>query len=478
MIAEQLPRIDQAIEARRIEDWSRAAAAEENAADPITRYYISEAEEASAVFFSGAQSLPEAGFGKAVFLAQNRTVITDPPAFDAVLNQVLPTSGRWLAPPFDLPQRLGEPAKVIGRWVRLSPSLPLPDDAGQLLELADAEIDRLIGPSASMRQEMADLASATTAITAISVIEELEYGQQGNGWLFVVSRAENGKKRRVTLATGHRVSEDMFSRLPIAGALRDKKVLLVGCGAIGAFAAIELARAGVGEIAFCDYDLVEPGNTVRWPLGRQAWGLRKTVALQEFLVRNYPFTKSVALNGQVGAATADAKIAAQMRENPIAQIHRAICAADVVIDATASTEIQHAMAFMAREAGKPFVVGYGTLGAVGGVVARFPISLSACFVCLHEHWADGALPLPTIDETGMVFPVGCNAPTFSGGAFDLQEVSLEITRSAIGLMAPEAYDPGEWQLATLSLKEGDRRILPRWDADAITPHPRCACGNK
>nr|WP_276593192.1 ThiF family adenylyltransferase [Sphingomonas sp. GC_Shp_3] len=267
----------------------------------------------------------------------------------------------------------------------------------------------------------------------------------------------------------------MFSRLPIAGALRDKKALLVGCGAIGAPALLELARAGWGQVTFLDYDRVEPGNTVRWPLGRAAWGLPKVTALHEFLVRNYPFTKAIAMNGQVGAATTDVDLAAKATRNPIVDLRQAILDADVIIDASAATECQQALAFLARDLGRPLVVGYATEGVAGGVVARFPVGSPACLVCLHEHWADGTLPKPAVDEAGTVLPVGCNAPTFTGGAFDLQEVSLEIVRSAVGMVAPDAYDKGGWQLATLTLRDGDRRVLPIWHADAIPLHPRCGC---
>lgn len=473
VIGVQLPQIDRAIVARRGGEWEEAAAAEEQVPDPITNYFVDRAEEHSAIFFSGSQRVPKAAFGKAVFLAQNRTVGGDPQPFEAVLSKVLPTGGPWLAPAYDLPQRLVRPAELNGRWVRLP--LPLPDDPERLLAIADAEIDRLVGPNAALRSELAKVTSQGVSITGILVQEELGYGpgRTGDGWLFLASRGAPGKKRKVALIAGHRVSEDMFARLPIAGALRARKALLIGCGAIGAPAVVELARAGIGQVAFCDYDRVEPGNTVRWPLGRAAWGLRKTIALQEFLISNYPYTKTVALNGQIGAATSEEKVAAKTNRNPVADIRAWIEEADVVIDASASPECQQALAFLARDVARPHVVGYATEGVAGGIVARFPVGSPACLVCLHEHWEDGTIVKPEVDETGTVLPVGCNAPTFTGGAFDLQEVSLEMVRTAIGLIAPDAYDPGDWQLSTVTLREGGRRVLPRWRADAIPVHPRC-----
>lgn len=474
MIARQLPKIGDAIEARAEGENERAGALEEQAPDPLTPYFAGLFEPASAVFFDGDQRVPPSGFGFAEFLVQGRTVIADPMPVDIVLSRVTPPTGRWLGAVYDLPQRVGEPQKVQGRWVRLDG--PIPHDPDAILEAAHAELGRLAGLDVNLRGRLDAVAAQPFSVTAILVREELAYGEYGNGWLFAVSRQQAGRRRKVTLVRGMRVSADMFSRLPIAGALRDKKVLVVGCGAIGAFAAIELARAGVGTVVLSDYDVVEPGNSVRWPLGRSSWGLGKTIALQQFLVHNYPFTKAVALVGRIGAATSDLTEAKRADGDPTAVLRKEIATSDVVVDASASTECQQAIAFLAREAKKPLVVGYGTLGAAGGVVARFPAGSPACLVCLSEHWADGTLPQPAVDHEGEVLPVGCNAPTFAGGAFDLQEVSLEMVRSAIGMMVPDAYDAGAWQLSTLTLRVEGRRVLPRWTADGIAPHPRCACG--
>jgi len=81
-------------------------------------------------------------------------------------------------------------------------------------------------------------------------------------------------------------------------------------------------------------------------------------------------------------------------------------------------------------------MGYATVGLAGGVVARFVHDSKSCLVCLHEHRKDEKhISKPRLDNTGMVTPLGCNAPTFTGGGFDLQEVSLEVVRSAVGLLS-------------------------------------------
>ena len=325
------------------------------------------------------------------------------------------------------------------------------------------------------------------SITGIVFPEEVEYGKgrAGVGWIFIAGRQnlKDGKlgSLKTSLARGERTGErEIFARLPVASSLREKKVLLFGCGAIGSFVAVELARAGVGSLDLFDQDVVQPGNSLRWPLGRTALGIKKSVALYEFILQNYPWTNISAYTGQLGFAPVDVTWLPpdfKTRPSPLDQLQSLIQEADLIIDATASTEVQHTLTIHCRELNKPYIIGYVTEGLAGGIVARFQPNSEICWVCVNEHWYDKNLQELRVDETGVLTPVGCNQPTFTGGGFDLQEVSLEIVRSAVGLLSNGAYDPGEWSLAILELLDDDElRILPQWTVHSPAPHPLC-CGS-
>ncbi|MDP1738051.1 MAG: ThiF family adenylyltransferase [Caulobacter sp.] len=293
------------------------------------------------------------------------------------------------------------------------------------------------------------------------------------GWLFIVSdRDPDTKARRHRLVRGYRIPEDLQVRVPVAAALTGKKVLVLGVGALGSFAATELARAGVASLTLIDSDAVEPGNSVRWPLGRPYWGLPKVWALAQFVMVNYPATTVHHEIWRVGAADAQKPVEGYFYADDADRLRQFILAADVVVDASASTECQQAVAYFCRKLGKPLVIGYATEGAAGGVVAKFPADSAACFICLHDHWKDDGFPLPAVDKAGTIVPLGCNQPTFTGGSFDLQEVSLEIVRSAVSLLAPNAYEPGAWQVAVLSHSDDGTRQLPRWRGTTLSP--RCS----
>lgn len=56
--------------------------------------------------------------------------------------------------------------------------------------------------------------------------------------------------------------------------LHDATVMIVGCGAVGSFAAEALARSGVGHIILVDFDVVEESN-----INRQIFALSSTIGL-------------------------------------------------------------------------------------------------------------------------------------------------------------------------------------------------------
>lgn len=70
--------------------------------------------------------------------------------------------------------------------------------------------------------------------------------------------------------------------------LRNRKVVVVGCGAIGSAVARLLAQAGVGELAFVDSDDLSSANVSRHLLGLPHIGFNKAFLLQTELARQFP----------------------------------------------------------------------------------------------------------------------------------------------------------------------------------------------
>jgi hypothetical protein len=114
-----------------------------------------------------------------------------------------------------------------------------------------------------------------------AALYKMEVGFQvdGMGWLFpflygprrVFRPAKPGKREQgphITFLPTYRAGEaDLSTRVPAVRILRDRKVAVVGVGAVGAPLAVELARNGCRKLHLLDHDVVEPGNSIRWPLG-------------------------------------------------------------------------------------------------------------------------------------------------------------------------------------------------------------------
>jgi molybdopterin-synthase adenylyltransferase len=87
-----------------------------------------------------------------------------------------------------------------------------------------------------------------------------------------------------------------------------KHVLIIGCGAVGAHVAIQLAQAGILRLAFVDHDILNPENTFRHVLGRQHWGEAKVDALAQQLKCNLPYAAIAPVQKRIQRAIADGTI--------------------------------------------------------------------------------------------------------------------------------------------------------------------------
>ncbi len=72
-------------------------------------------------------------------------------------------------------------------------------------------------------------------------------------------------------------------QVPVLQARREKRVLLLGCGSLGAPVAELLVRSGIDELHLLDKETLEPENCARHILGVDEMGLSKAVALTQRL---------------------------------------------------------------------------------------------------------------------------------------------------------------------------------------------------
>lgn len=75
----------------------------------------------------------------------------------------------------------------------------------------------------------------------------------------------------------------------------NRKILLAGCGAVGGYLALELARSGIQDLVLVDPQRQRPENTFRHVLGRTSWGKNKAEALASKTNSSLPYMSAEAV---------------------------------------------------------------------------------------------------------------------------------------------------------------------------------------
>jgi molybdopterin/thiamine biosynthesis adenylyltransferase len=152
-------------------------------------------------------------------------------------------------------------------------------------------------------------------------------------------------------------------------------VAIVGCGALGAFQAGALARAGVGRLRLIDRDYVELSNLQRQWLYEEAdarEGLPKAVAAARRLAAA---NSSIAVEPLVADLTPE-------------NVEDLLGGADLILDGTDNFETRYLINDFAVERFIPWVYG-GAVGSYGIVLPVIP-GRTACFECVYPEAPSGA----------------------------------------------------------------------------------------
>jgi integrative and conjugative element protein (TIGR02256 family) len=102
-----------------------------------------------------------------------------------------------------------------------------------------------------------------------------------------------------------------------------KRVIVWGCGALGANVAIHLARAGVSKLTLIDDKKINPGVLVRQPFYREQCGINKAVALKDIITKT---------NGNIEIEAFDSDISDLLNDQNN-------FVTDFLIDCTASNQV-------------------------------------------------------------------------------------------------------------------------------------------
>lgn len=220
--------------------------------------------------------------------------------------------------------------------------------------------------------------------------------------------------------------------------LQGKRVLVLGCGALGAPIAEHCVRAGVAALTVADNGSVSPGILVRQPFADADIGRPKATVLAERLTT---IRRDLIVEHVVGNVV-----------NTFLRPNVDPPAFDLVVDATADigvrTALEHARA--ARRDDWPPVVtalfGHqatrglvtvslpGATGAGHDILRRTAIESRSAARATWTDVADDFFPDPP--RTDMFFPEpGCSAPTFVGSSVQTGALAATLFWEALNVLA-------------------------------------------
>lgn len=167
------------------------------------------------------------------------------------------------------------------------------------------------------------------------------------------------------------------------------RVLLVGCGALGASHAEMLARAGVGTLRVVDRDFVEYTNLQR-----------QTLFSEDDASSRIP--KAIAAKNRIGRINSEIDVEPVVTDVNNSNIESLIDGCDLVLDGTDNFQIRYLVNDACVKHGKPWIYGAAVSG-YGTTMTVLP-GKTPCLRCIFEEMPDAGSS-PTCDTAGVIMPI-------------------------------------------------------------------------
>lgn len=459
-LAMQLPKV---LSAARTEDREEAKYKEESQAEPLT--FFLPYPRGSVVFVMDDREVP----GDAELGHMHFRVAASQTEFRAVASAVFGKSRKVIFEVEENPFLRGFPKRFEGYWYRSTLS-PAGMSADEFLRKLAVEHPPVAMP------KWAEFNGGRYELIGVRIPEESAWRELGESWLFILRLELRQKANKRALLQKHFIRtarasrSQMQARIPELSVLPSKKIAIIGLGCMGGPSAIECARAGVGEVRLMDDDSVEPGTTVRWPLGFSAVGRAKADALQSFIENNFPYSKVRAGVFRMGAVPGIGGTSLEEYQAFLEDV-------DLIYDATAEEGINYLLSELARDMNIPYVGLSTTWGGWGGRVWTIrPGENAGCWYCLRKWIDDEKIPVPPECPNGLISIPGCGDPTFTGASFDTSMIPLMAVRTAVSILSEGTggYPGPSWDVVNVRLRNEDGSLcLPQWQDFKLPVHPEC-----
>ncbi len=183
----------------------------------------------------------------------------------------------------------------------------------------------------------------------------------------------------------------LFNQIGQAGQekLKNSRVLLVGCGALGASHTEMLARAGVGKLRIVDRDFVEFTNLQRQTLYSESDAKER-------------LPKAVAAKTRISEINSEIEVEALVADVNQNNIESLIENCDLVLDGTDNFQVRYLVNDACVKLQKTWI--YGAAVSSYGTTMTIQPNQTPCLRCIFEEIPDAGSS-PTCDTSGVIMPI-------------------------------------------------------------------------
>ncbi len=225
--------------------------------------------------------------------------------------------------------------------------------------------------------------------------------------------------------------------------LLGSRVLIVGCGALGASHAEMLARAGVGKLRIVDRDFVEFTNLQRQTLFKESDAAER-------------LPKAIAAKTRIREINSDVEIEAIVADVNNSNVERLIDGCDLVLDGTDNFQVRYLLNDACVKHGRTWI--YGAAVSSYGTTMTIRPHTTPCLRCIFEEMPDAG-SAPTCDTAGVIMPI-------------ISTVSATQISEALKILVGDT-DSLHGSLMQFDVWANDRQRINLGE-----PNPECKCCSK
>src|SRR5687768_16814084 len=171
--------------------------------------------------------------------------------------------------------------------------------------------------------------------------------------------------------------------------LLSARVLIVGCGALGASHAEMLSRAGVGHLKIVDRDFVEFTNLQRQTLYKESDAAERT-------------PKAIAAKARIAEINSGIEVEGIVADINQSNVEHLIADVDLVVDGTDNFQVRYLVNDACVKLNKTWI--YGAAVSSYGTTMTIVPGKTPCLRCVFEEMPDAG-SAPTCDTAGVIMTI-------------------------------------------------------------------------